>query len=127
MFRQSLNFLNNLPEPKNPILCNISLECTLLHARNLLDFFCGKKSSKDDLRASHFVPKSQGLSYWTSSKLSYIESRREDINKSLSHLTYTRSLQKPLWNLQKIQQEIDEAYNEFLSLLPKNERSNWTA
>ena len=95
------------------------IETALLHARNLLDFFTGKPSRKNDILAYHFVGKPL--------KLPYLESLRDDINKSLTHLTYSRLTpgQKYEWDLAPIKDEIEAAYTEFLKLLPKEDRVKW--
>lgn len=97
---------------------NVMLECALLHARNLLEFFTGK-SNKDNIIASHFVNEPP--------QLPYLKSLWNDINKRLSHLTYTRvkAEKKYRWNLSKISDEIEAAYSEFLDFLPEEDRSKW--
>ncbi|MGH8065304.1 MAG: hypothetical protein ACRERE_08725 [Candidatus Entotheonellia bacterium] len=130
MFREALRFFLH-PAPRNEALHNICLEATLLHARNLLDFFTGKPPLKDDIRAAHFLPQSvrteQG-NWWTSSKLAQLQKRERDINKSLSHLTYTRVDEKPVWDdLAQIGEEIEAAYREFRELLPDKDRVAWPA
>lgn len=101
----------------------------MLHARNLLDFFIGVQPmvgnlDEDSIRAGYFVGKN---SWWTSSKLPCLKDRKKDINKSLTHLTYSRikSKQSYQWNIQEIKKEIDDAYAEFLKLLPEKERGRW--
>ncbi len=106
-------------------LWNIILEAALLHARNLYEFFSRKRCAKDDMLAGHFV-KSKDGSFWTSGKLGYLASLKQDINKALSHLTYTRVSKKPCWDVERIRDEIEDAYAEFLALLPESERSNWS-
>jgi len=106
-------------------ILNAFLEGALLHLRNLYDFFCGLETEKDDIRASHFVPRATGQLRWTSSKLDTVKSLIPTINKSLSHLTYTRISRKPKWPLKKLAQEIEYAYAEFKSLLPDSERGQW--
>ncbi len=129
MFRNSTAIFLGLPESRRDRnLHNISLEAALLHARNLLDFFCGGQTPKDDIRAAHFVPSSalsKGQDWWSSTKLPTVNSMREDMNKSLSHLTYTRVGKKPSWDLAKFQEELEAAYKEFKSLLPEEERKLW--
>lgn len=113
----------------NQYIPNVVLEAALLHARNLLDFFVGGQPKegnldKDSIRAGYFVGKN---GWWRSSKLPYLKVRKKDINESLSHLTFSRIKNKDRyhWNLPKIKKEIDDAYAEFLQLLPQNERGKW--
>lgn len=121
MFRFSTQLCELFKDPHsllfNKYIHDAVLEAALLHARNLLDFFTGKPSLKDDIVASHFVGNPLGLPY--------LESIRNDINKSLSHLTYTRIGAEYKWDLPKIRDEIEAAYNEFLQLLPQKDRAKW--
>ena len=108
---------------------NALLECALLHARNLLDFFYRKRPPKDDdICAGHFVDKSiKGKSgnWWRSCNLPYLKSKKTIINKSLSHLTYDRIGAEYKWDLVKIKDEIEAAYAEFFQLLPQEEQAKW--
>jgi len=126
VFLAATSFLQDPAVQNNPSLKNAILESALLHSRNILDFFCAKESSIDDISAGHFVKNADGTP-WTSFKLSFLISCKGDINKSLSHLTYTRVKFKPSWNMTKIRQEIEDAYSEFVTLLPLSERPKWTA
>ena len=108
----------------NTALKNVIIESALIHARNLYGFFSGKESSFDDIIAGHFVKNSDDT-VWKSSKLTFISSRKEDINKALSHLTYTRIKFKPTWDIDRIRQDVEEAYVEFLALLPITENPKW--
>jgi hypothetical protein len=103
------------------------IECALLHARNLLDFFTGNqpmtgRMDEKSIRAGHFIKEN---TWWKSDKLSYLQQRKKDINKSLSHLTYDRIGTEYEWNLAKIKDEIKASYTELLKLLPEVERSKW--
>jgi hypothetical protein len=104
---------------QDKLVSNAMLECALLHTRNILDFFTGKKSNKNDIIALHFVNKSP--------QLPYIKSLRNNINKSLSHLTYTRVEvgKKYEWDLPKIRGEIEETYSEFFISLSDEEKAKW--
>jgi hypothetical protein len=133
MFFASLNACLELQEKKkldegktwtqkDDVISNATLEATLLHARNLYEFF-KKGPYMDNIRAAHFLSDTG----WTSSKLNLLESRQTVINYGLSHLTYRRvSEVKPDWNdLLKIADEINAAFDEFTNRLPKNEQSRW--
>ena len=125
MFKISASVLENPAVlGKQLILKNVILESALVHSRNILDFLCGEESSRDDIIAGHFAKNKDG-SPWKSSNLRFLRSCKDDINKALSHLTYTRIKNKPRWNISRIRQEIEDAYNEFLYQLPEQERSKW--
>ena len=121
-------FKSPCPILLNESLRNAILEAILLHTRNLLDFFIGKqpkqgKLDEDSIRAGYFVNKE---CWWQSDKLSYTKSRKNDINQSLSHITFKRIEGKYEWDLLKIKEEIEAAYNEFLLLLPVKDRVKWS-
>lgn len=103
------------------------IECALLHARNLLDFFTGNqpmtgRMDEKSIRAGHFIKEN---TWWKSDKLSYLQKRKKDINKALSHLTYDRIGAEYEWDLAKIKDEVEASYIEFVKLLPKEDRTKW--
>lgn len=124
MFLVAIDACQSHAVQKNLTLNNVMLESALIHARNLLDFFCGKESPKDNVIAGHYVRNPDGTP-WVSSKLTFLSSCKADINKALSHLTYSRVKFKPTWRITEIRQEIEDAYAEFTTLLPVNDRSKW--
>jgi hypothetical protein len=124
MFLVAADALQNAAVRSNTRLKNVILESALIHARNLLDFFCGKESQKDDIIAGHFV-RNPDETPWTSAKLAFLSSCKTDINKALSHLTYKRVEFKPTWQITRIRQEIEDAYADFTALLPANDREKW--
>jgi hypothetical protein len=124
MFFASADACKNLNSENETILFNSALEAALLHARNLLDFFTGGPTHKDDIQAAHFITV-PGVARWESNKLCLLSSHRDDLNYSISHLTYRRTNGKPQWDLPKIADEIKAAFEEFLGLLPEHEQSRW--
>lgn len=126
MFRIATDALADPSVQSNPALKNVIIESVLIHARNLHDFFSGNESSNDDMIAGHFVRKPNGTA-WKSSKLTFIASCKGDINKALSHLTYTRVKFKPAWDIDRIRQDVEKAYVEFLAFLPVTESPKWQA
>lgn len=124
MFFASSQAYLGLSKDHDGVLSNIILEATLLHARNLLDFFTGNPTKNDDIRAAHFLPISEG-GWWRSNKLEHLSSLRNNLNYSLSHLTYRRIAGKPQWDLKRIAREVHVAFDEFLNLLPEHEQSRW--
>ena len=47
-------------------------------------------------------------------------------DKALNHLTFTRSTRKPLWGWWEcFRAEVDAAYDQFLNLLPLQDRDAW--
>jgi hypothetical protein len=124
MFFASTKAFMGLNKNHSAILYNATLEATLLHARNLLDFFTGDPTPKDDIRAAHFLPLAEG-GWWRSNKLELLNSFRDDLNYSISHLTYRRTLGKPKWDIAAIAGEVQAAFHEFVSLLPEAEQAKW--
>ena len=81
-------------------------------------------SPNDDIVAAHFARTDDG-SNCKPSGLTHLISRRVDINKALTRLTYTRVATKPLWPFHAIRREIQEAYREFLEQLPEDKQTRW--
>jgi hypothetical protein len=117
-------FIQRSPLVADETMKRVFLESALVHARNLLDFFICESSRNNDILAAHFVTAEDG-STWKPKGLEHLASCRFDINKALTHLTYTRVKSKPSWSLDEIRREIEEAYEEFLSRLPENDRQQW--
>jgi hypothetical protein len=124
MFFASANTCLGLNKDHEASLYNAALEATLLHARNLLDFFTGDQTPKDDIRAAHFLP-AAASGWWKSSRLGLLNSLRNELNYSISHLTYRRTLGKPQWDLAGMASEVRAAFEEFIGLLPEPEQSRW--
>lgn len=97
-------------------LQNMAVECALLHARNLRDFFLSQ-GTKDDIQAGHFVQKPPRP------KLGQLRSKslRDRISKKLSHATYARSRLPKNWPMGKIESEIDGAMSSFLQGLSQED------
>jgi 5-methylcytosine-specific restriction endonuclease McrA len=103
----------------------MALEAALLHVRNILDFFTGDSTSYDDIQAAHFLP---GFTGWKSDKLELLRERRKDLNSSINHLTYRRTKGRLDWDeLKMICDEVHAAFEEFITLLPKDEQPRWLA
>ena len=126
MFRITANAYATNSVPGDPAFKTAVLEAALIHARNLYDFFTGNESWEDNIIAGHFVKDPNGA-LWKSTQLAFLALRKGEINKALSHLTYTRVNSKPTWNIEPICQDIENAYSEFLALLSATERIDWQA
>lgn len=103
---------------------NGHLECFLLHARNLLDFFVKPKSyrKKSDVIVRDFF---KDGSIWESKEkklLHYTLNERDEIHKTLAHLTFERIEQK-IWDVCRISSELNQAKSEFLGTLDSAQRS----
>lgn len=110
----------------DPHIGSAFTDSILMHVRNLFVFLTYKPSSKDDIVTGHFVKDVNG-NPWSSSKLTFIESCKDDINKYRSHLTYSRKMgkAKPEWNRKRMHDEIIDAFREFFELLPNSEWLYW--
>jgi hypothetical protein len=81
---------------------NLILEAFLLHARNLVDFFCNEKKYSDDIVALDFVGKKWEHGDILSEKIKQKEDNKPTrtinwyvgLNKQLSHITEGRSKEK---------------------------------
>lgn len=92
------------------------LECILLHARNLRDFFIGTKRS-DDILALDFLGRRPRT------RLRYLRSRRRAIDKLLSHPSYKRPRFKKNWDVDRLCSEIESAWANFISRLAEKDPS----
>ncbi len=52
---------------------------------------------------------------------------KKNINKDLSHLTYTRVYRSQKWMLSQMLKEIEDAFTKFIAALQEDERSVWQA
>ena len=124
MFRTTTDALTNGSLGQcSTLIQNAVLESALIHCRNLVDFFTAVPL-KDDVVAGHFVAGADGAP-WRSESMPECLARRDEINKSLMHLTFTRSSQKPIWRWDFFRAEVEEAYAQFLILLPLGDRDAW--
>ena len=124
MFRGTTDaLLSRAPACDDWVLYRALLESALVHARNLLDFFVGAASPRDDVLACHVVNDYTS----PSAVLEHLASCRSDINKTLSHLTYSRVARKRGWPFLRFRRDLETAYAEFLALLPESERAEWQA
>lgn len=104
---------------------NAYIECFLIHARNLTDFFSPQLSAQnDDVLASHFFDNAEVWKSHESNLCQYIKSQRSDINKTLAHLTYYRVKPKQ-WEGARIYDELRKAKNLFFELLTPEQRKSF--
>ena len=111
MFRSSLRLWEaGQEESSSPFLLNVAIETTLLHARNLLDFF-SLGGFKDDVKARDFMSPQPRIA------LSYLRRNRKRVNKKLAHPSYSRSRMNSSWDRRQIESELDGAMRAFLERL----------
>lgn len=103
-------------KPENPAQSYAFLESFLLHARNLMDFYYPRKSSRkdhdDDVIVTHYVDEKD----WDVNK-EFLSDMRIRINKMLAHLTYHRvkvSPDKKRWPIIEIKQMIESTTKKFI-------------
>lgn len=104
-------------------------EVFLLHARNLLDFVAPRPTSRSaDVLAEHYEPS------WCCSDRTQFANRpvnewRGQIDKLLSHITYSRRAiinsigEEPRWPIEAFHRELTAKINEFLETLPESRRT----
>lgn len=112
-------------------LSRVTLESFLLHARSLGDFLTrtGKSYYEDNACAKDYV---ENPLTWHNNrpKIALIESEaiQAKLNKLLSHISYDRAgfaqSKDVNWDVQKMKQEILEAWKSFIESLPPN-RVSW--
>jgi hypothetical protein len=99
---------------------NRALECFLLHARNLYDFFFMRPRFPDDVLAEHFF--STGWAVNGSGLCPYLFNERERLNQSIQHLSYNRLkfAAAKVWQISIIVNELTAVWNSFIvSLSPQ--------
>jgi hypothetical protein len=107
---------------------NAWLECFLLHARNLYDFFIEDPRWPDDVSALHFF---DNPAVWQQARVNlcpYICKEKSRLQGLLAHLTYRRldyeQAQQKNWDCGQMLSEMNEAWQEFISALPPD-RQRW--
>jgi hypothetical protein len=106
------------------IEASVFVECFLLHARVLRDFFCRPGPKPDDVTAGEFV------SRWSAPPASdypTLDGEKDRLDKALAHLTTIRvqyDTSGKLWNLAAIQQELEDIIRRFLASLP-TDKAAW--
>ena len=109
-------------------VASVYLECFLLHARVLDDFFykdtCNELHKDDVLAWQYF----ESLDEWNRIRPtsgSYLKKNRDRLNKSLAHLTYARIKYErdgKGWDHEQIFDEIENLWNIFLRGVPEHAR-----
>jgi hypothetical protein len=102
------------------IEASLLVECFLLHARVLRDFFCRSKHKPDDVTADEFV---SGWSSPPASDYDTLHREKERLDKALAHLTTTRVQYDTSgieWDLHAIRKELEDMIRQFLASLPTN-------
>jgi hypothetical protein len=87
---------------------NRSIECFLLHFRNLLDFLAPRSPRPNDIVGTDFAAGFQA------SKVP--NQYRAPLDRHLAHLTYSR-LEKRTWDIAKMVDELWQVWAEFRSAL----------
>ncbi len=106
------------------IEASVFVECFLLHARVLRDFFCCSGHKPDDVTAGKFV---SGWSAPPVSEYHTLDGEKARLDKALAHLTTTRvqyDASGKKWDLAAIRQELEEIIRRFLASLT-TEKAAW--
>jgi hypothetical protein len=109
---------------RDVIEASVFVECFLLHARVLRDFFCRCGHKPDDVTADEFV------SGWSAPPVSdhhTLHGEKERLDKALAHLTTTRVQYEASgkeWDLLAIRQELEDNVQRFLLSLP-TDKASW--
>jgi len=101
------------------------LEDMLLHARVLRDFLT-RPPKGDDISAAHFVEDIETWRKQASSLCPYLRVNRKRLNKKLAHLTYARLTEDELWEPIPIRDELQIAWDKFLSSVPEKSKEWFT-
>ncbi|HAB54097.1 MAG: hypothetical protein A2315_06470 [Ignavibacteria bacterium RIFOXYB2_FULL_35_12] len=131
--KYELNILNTIVEAKLKHLClpkeerdasigSAFMDSILLHVRNLFDFLEHPPAS-DYVRAKDILQDK-----WKPPKFKIINNNlMKEINNYRMHITYSRKMgeEKPDWDIKKMRDEINAAYQEFRKELPDPDRPLW--
>ena len=110
--------------PKEVLEASVFVECFLLHARVLRDFFCRSGYKDDDVTAGEFI---SGWSAPPVSDYHTLEGEKERLDKALAHLTTPRvqyDTSGKAWNLAAIRQELEDIIRRFLASVP-TDKAAW--
>jgi hypothetical protein len=117
MLKEGLRLLASLqqgsPQANMP-LKNIAIEVTLIHARNLLEFFTAGGRS-NDVKMSDFLATPPRVA------LPYLRRSKKRINRKLAHPSYSNSRMSSTWDFGAIQSEVDASIRRFLERLERDE------
>jgi hypothetical protein len=97
------------------------LESFLIHCRNLIDFFAPTdkmKHEKDNIVAEHYIQN------WPDDIVipQILEKNKKQINKWLSHLSYSRNTEIQ-WSYNELQSAINDLMKRFIEKAPKEQLS----
>jgi len=104
---------------------SVLVECFLLHARVLRDFFCRRRHRTDDVIAKDFVRR------WKPPRKTaykYLLAEKDRMDKALAHLTTFRVKYDgdgKQWDLHKIKQELDQMIIRFLKEVEATAHTSW--
>lgn len=121
MLISSYRFILESNQTKNQFFKNISLECFVMHARVLRDFFNSKnKKYEDDALAIDFLKDDNNFYEFIDSNKEIFDYLKNKSNKQAVHLTYTRmtiELNNKSWDARKVITELLKIVLEFLNNL----------
>lgn len=106
------------------IEASVFVECFLLHARVLRNFFCRSGHKPNDVTAGEFV---SGWSPPLVSDYYTLDGEKERLDKALAHLTTTRvqyDTSGKEWDLSAIRKELEDMIRRFLASLP-TDKAAW--
>lgn len=104
------------------------IECFLLHARVLRDFYRQRRKSLPKNAETNIVAEDffDGPADWTPPALTYLTTEvKTRLDRALTHLAYNRTdyLADEEWNLKRAQDELQDAREQFLRELPPDRRA----
>ena len=120
MFIASARVLMNRPpratDQMSVLIGNMALESSLIHARNLRDFF-SPNGRKDDILARDFVSPLPRIA------LPYLRNKSTDrrLNRLLAHPSYSRTKLVGKWDISTLCREVEAAWQSFLRRLEDQE------
>ena len=101
----------------------ILLESFLIHLRNLIDFIYLPKCNKDDILAQDFFSNPENWAKLRPTLSANLEEAKKNINKLLSHITYSRlqmRTEQTTWDFMSLRNEIVLIIQAFINNIPKD-------
>lgn len=117
-----LDELNELNKWKN-----ITIECLLMHARNLLEFFYDeKKMTSDRIQAWHFYENIESWKRICPQKTIDINNLSRRVNTEVTHLGSKRTtiINEKQWNLTQINHDFMDIVKCFIENIPSKYKSD---
>lgn len=125
MFNNAADYVR-LGKARNSFENNSYIEAFVVHGRCLTDFLYIDETNNDDVLAVHFFEDASPFLKSRPEITKLLKSLKARANKEVAHLTYRRLTVTPEikpWQMEKIQEELDQVLKFFFDLLTAEQKS----